>query len=152
MQPEPHYNVLALSISTLIPLIMGFLYYHPKVFGNAWMNANGFTQESLGKGPKPALYLLCLFTSFLLTFFFWAWVTGAGGVDQMQVTDPVDGHSFVTFKHGIFHGFVFTLTVLFPIFSSMAIFEKRSFKWAAVNIGYWSISAMLMCGILSAWR
>ena len=151
-QPQPHFNFIALIISTLIPMIMGFLYYHPSVLGKAWMSANGFTKESMGKGPKPALYLVCLFTSFLLTFFLWGWVTGAGGLDQFQVIDPVDGHSFVTFKHGVFHGIAFTLMVLMPIFCSMAIFERRTWKWAFVNIGYWSISIILMCGVLSAMR
>ena len=88
---EPKMNALSLLISTLIPMIMGFVYYHPSLMGNAWMKANGFTKESLGKGPKPALYILCLFTSFLLTTFFWAWVTGAGGTDGGFQTTAPDG-------------------------------------------------------------
>lgn len=149
---EPNMNILSLVISTLTPMIMGFIYYHPKVMGNAWMKANGFTMESIGKGPKPALYILCLFTSFLLTTFFWAWVTGAGGADGGFQTTAPDGHSYVTFGHGVFHGFAFTLTVLLPIFSTMAIFVMRSRAWALINLGYWGITAMLMCGVLSAWR
>lgn len=149
---EPKMNVLSLLISTLIPMIMGFIYYHPKVMGNAWMKANGFTLESIGKGPKPVLYLLCLFTSLLLTMFFWGWVTGAGGQDGGFQTTAPDGHSYVTFGHGVFHGFAFTLTVLLPIFSTMAIFEMKSRAWALINLGYWGITSMLMCGVLSAWR
>ena len=149
---EPQMNFIAILISTLIPMIMGFIYYNPAVFGKAWMNANGFTKEGMGNGPKPAFYLLALVASFFLTMFFWGWVTGAGGVDQMQVVDPNDGHSFVTFKHGVVHGIIFSLTVMFPIFATMAIFEKRKFSWAFVNWGYWAITAILMCGILSAWR
>ena len=70
----------------------------------------------------------------------------------MQVVDPKDGHSFVTFQHGVAHGIIFSITVLIPIFTTMAIFEKRKFSWAFVNWGYWAITAILMCGILSAWR
>jgi hypothetical protein len=148
---EPQLNFAAIVVAALIPMIMGFLYYHPKVMGSTWISANGFDRASM-KPPKPALYLLALLCSFLLAFFMWGWVTGAGGIDQMQVKDPVDGHSYVTFQHGLAHGLIFSITVLMPIFITMKIFEARTWKWAFVNIGYWALTIMLMCGILSAWR
>lgn len=148
---EPQINFPALLVATIIPLVMGFIYYHPSVLGNTWMAANGFVKTSLTP-PKPVMYLLALFCSFLLAFFLWGWTTGAGGVDPFQTTDPVDGHSYVTFKHGAFHGIVFSLLVILPIFITMKIFEMRSWKWAFVNGGYWGITIILMCGILSAWR
>ena len=89
-------------------MLMGFIYYHPNLLGNTWMNANGFVKENM-KAPKPAMYLLAFFCSLLFAFFLWGWVTGAGGMDQMQVKDPVDGHSFETFGHGVFHGVAFSL-------------------------------------------
>lgn len=149
---EPKLNFIALIVAGLIPIIMGFIYYHPSVLGNTWMRANGFTQESIGKGPKPMLYVLATVMSFLLAFFMWGWTTGAGGVDTFQVTDPKDGHSHVTFQHGLFHGLAFTILVLTPIFTTNAIFEKKSFTWAWVNIVYWGLCISLMCGILSIWR
>lgn len=149
---QPQVNFLAIVIAAFIPMVMGFIYYHPSLLGNTWMKANGFTKESIGKGPNPALYLLALVVSFLLSLFFWAWVTGAGGLEQSQVVDPVDGHSFVTFKHGAFHGVVFSITVLLPIFVTMKIFEMKKWSWAFVNVGYWALTAIAMCGLLSAWR
>lgn len=149
---ESHMNFMAIGVSTLIPMIVGFIYYNPMTMGNVWMKANGFTKESVGKGPKPIMFLLTLVTSYFLTMFFWVWVTGNGGQETSQVTDPKDGHSYVTFQHGLAHGIIFTITVLIPIFVSMAIFEKRRWQWSLVNIGYWSVTSILMCGILSAWR
>ena len=111
MQPQPHLNFIALLCATVVPMIMGFIYYHPSTMGNTWMKANGFVKENL-KPPAPALYLLALVCSFLLAVFLWAWVTGAGGIETSQVTDPVDGHSFVTFKHGVFHGLCFPLRII----------------------------------------
>ena len=151
MQPQPHFNFIALICATVIPMIMGFIYYHPNLMGTIWMKANGFTKENMTP-PKPVMFLLALVCSFFLAFFLWGWVTGAGGLETSQVTDPNDGHSFVTFKHGVFHGFVFSLLVLTPIFITMKIFENRKWAWACVNLGYWSVSVILMCGILSAWR
>ncbi|MDI9355457.1 MAG: DUF1761 domain-containing protein [Chitinophagaceae bacterium] len=145
-------NYISFFISVFVPLVMGYIYYHPALLGNVWMKANGFTKESLGNGPKPVLYLLALLVSCLFTSFLWAWTTGVGGQEQLQVVDPIDGHSYVTFKHGVAHGIIFSITVLLPIFITMKIFEMRKWAWVFVNWGYWSITVMLMCGILSAWR
>ncbi len=150
--PEPQMNVLAVVVAAAIPMIMGFIYYHPAVAGSIWMRANGFTKEGVGNGPKPILYLVCLVVSFLLALHFWANVTGAGGTDHHQVTDAMDGHSYITFGHGAFHGMAYAITLLLPIFATMAVFEKRKFSWFLVNWVYWSITAVLMCGLLSAWR
>jgi len=148
---EPQFNFIAIIIAAVIPMVMGFIYYMPSIMGNTWMAANGFDKATL-KPPKPAMYLLALFFSFLLSFFLCAWVTGAGGIEQTQVVDPIDGHSYVTFKHGAFHGLLFSIMVILPIFGTMKIFEMRSWKWTFVNWGYWSITVILMCGLLSAWR
>lgn len=143
-------NLIAFIAAGLMPMIMGFIYYHPKVMGTMWMDANGLTNESIGKGPKPVMYLLSTVMSFLLAFFFWGWVTGAGATSGSQWAEGE--HNFVSFKHGAFHGLAFMIMVLAPIFITNAIFEKRSFRWAFVNIGYWGLCAIIMNGILSAWR
>ena len=148
---DSHFNYVSFIIATVMPMVVGFVYYHPKVVGGAWMKANGFTLEGMSP-PKPVMYLLCLGVSALLASFFWAWVTGVGGLEQLQVVDPKDGHSYVTFKHGVGHGILFSITVLLPIFVTMKIFEQRSWSWAIVNWGYWCITSIMMCGILSAWR
>lgn len=147
---EPHFNFVAVAVAALIPMVMGFIYYHPAVMGNRWMRANGFSQESITP-PQPAMYILALAVSFLLSFFLMLWSTGNGGMDPGQVTAP-DGHSYVTFGHGVVHGVLFSITVLLPIFVTSKIFEMRSWSWCFVNWGYWAVTACLMCGLLSAWR
>ena len=117
-------NYISFIISAILPMVMGFIYYHPAVMGSTWMKANGFTLEGMTP-PKPIMYLLALGTSVLLASFFWNWVTGAGGQDQMQVIAK-DGHSYVTFQHGAVHGIIFGITVLLPIFVTMKIFEQRN--------------------------
>src|SRR4051812_9154741 len=102
MENQPHINFLAILCSSIVPMVMGFIYYHPSVMGTRWMTANNFAKENLTP-PKPVLYFLAFVMSFLLSFFLWGWVTGAGGVEQSQVVAP-DGHSYVTFQHGLVHG------------------------------------------------
>lgn len=142
---EPHFNWVANIVAAIIPMVVGFIYYHPKVAGGAWMKANGFSLENM-KPPKPVLYGLALFLSFLLAGFLAINVTGPG-----QDHAP-DGHSYITFQHGMVHGIILTLTVVTPILGTLAIFENRGLKWAVVNIGYWLITLMAMAGTLSAWR
>ena len=40
-------NWLAILVSALIPLIIGAIWYHPKVFGTAWMHATGITEAKI---------------------------------------------------------------------------------------------------------
>jgi hypothetical protein len=138
-------NLMATGLAALIPMIVGFVYYHPKVMGGMWMDANGFKLETL-KPPKPILYLAALGLSVLLSLFIQQNVTGPG-----QDTAP-DGHSYHTFGHGLVHGLVLTIMLVIPIFGTMAIFEQKSMKWLGVNVGYWLVTVSLMAGLLSAWR
>lgn len=139
-------NYLSLTLATLVPMIIGFIYYHPKLAGKAWMQANGFTLESLGKGPKPILFAVALILSFLLSMFVSYNVTGPG----QEVGN--DGHSYVTFQHGLLHGVELAVLFVAPVLGTIGIFEKKSMKWFWVNEGYWLITLCLMAGILSAWR
>ncbi len=138
-------NFIATGLAALIPMIVGFIYYHPKVMGGMWMDANGFKLETL-KPPKPVLYLVSLVLSVLLSLFIQQNVTGPG-----QDTAP-DGHSYHTFSHGLVHGMVLSIMVVIPIFGTMSIFEQKSMKWFGVNVGYWIVTVSLMAGLLSAWR
>jgi hypothetical protein len=142
---ENQINFMAIAVAALIPMIVGFMYYHPKALGTAWMEANGFSLETL-KPPKPALYGAALGLSVLLALFLASNVTGEG-----QTTAP-DGHSYVTFQHGLIHGVLISLLFVVPVFGTMAIFEQKSMKWLWVNVLYWFITISLMCGLLSAWR
>ena len=42
-------NMTAIIVASIIPLLIGFIYYHPKAFGNAWMKTTGLTEELLKK-------------------------------------------------------------------------------------------------------
>jgi hypothetical protein len=139
-------NWIAVAVTALVPMIIGFVYYHPQVLGGPWMRANGFTLESIGNGPKPVLYLAALVLSFLLSMFVCVNVTGPG-----QDVAP-DGHSYVTFGHGAVHGVMISILLVLPILGTMSVFEKRGWSWVFVNLGYWMVTLVVMAGILSAWR
>ena len=38
-------NWLAIAAASILPLVTGFIWYNPKVFGTAWMKESGMTME-----------------------------------------------------------------------------------------------------------
>lgn len=61
------------------------------------------------------------------------------------------GSNFRTFKHGAFHGALLGMVAGLPIMGINALFERKSFKYIAINSGYWIVSMALMGGVLCAW-
>lgn len=43
-------NFIAIFAASLIPMVMGFIWYHPKVLGTVWMKASGLTEEKTKEG------------------------------------------------------------------------------------------------------
>jgi hypothetical protein len=74
----PAINVFAVLLATVAAMVVGFVYYHPKVLGTSWMKAIGHTRESVGTGPKPWVYALTVVCAFAT-----AWVlAGATWISQ----------------------------------------------------------------------
>ena len=48
-------NWLALAVAALSTLVIGFIWYHPKVFGTIWMKEIGMTEEKAKKGSMGGL-------------------------------------------------------------------------------------------------
>lgn len=60
--PQP--NMLLAAATALIPLLIGFVWYNPKVFGTAWMKEAGVTMEDGKKMNMPLVFGLTYFLSF----------------------------------------------------------------------------------------
>ena len=60
------------------------------------------------------------------------------------------GNNFRTFKHGALHGAIASIIVVLPVLGTNALFERKSFKYVAINIGYWFITMALMGGVVCA--
>ncbi len=133
------FNWLSIVISTLIPTVVGFIWYNPHIFGEAWRKSIGMTKEQNQKGNIAVMIGVGLVMSFLLSFFLLGF---AGGPDQEGAYD--------TFKHGAFHGVFVALLVGMPVLVTNALAEQRNFKTMAINMGYWIITMALMSGVLDA--
>ena len=49
-------NWIAIAVSALIPLVIGAIWYNPKVLGKAWMQASGVTEEQVQSGNMLVIF------------------------------------------------------------------------------------------------
>ncbi len=131
------FNWLGLILATLIPMVMGYVYYHPSLFGNAWMDSIGMTKEKQESANMGKVMGISLVMSLLIAVFMTGFCNGVGQEGE-----------FDSFGHGAAHGAIITVFFVFPIFVTKGLFEHTSFKNMWINALYWGISLALMGGIV----
>ena len=153
-------------IAGIIPLIVGWIWYHPGVFGTAWMNATGITPD-MGKGANMArIFVLTYVFSCLLAFGLAPIVIHQFGFSSMMlgvpgIEDPSTeigktfksimdtyGNNFRTFKHGALHGTITGIVFALPIIAVNALFERKKAKYILIHFGYWTVTLALMGGVI----
>ncbi len=130
-------NWLSLILATLVPMVMGFVYYHKALFGKAWMASIGMTEEKAKEANMAVVFGVSIVMSFLIAFFMLNFCNGAGQEGE-----------FDTFKHGAAHGVIISLFFVIPIFITNGLFEQKSWTNMLINAGYWLITLAIMGGIL----
>ncbi len=132
-------NWLSLVLATLVPMVVGFIYYHKALFGTAWMESIGMTEEKASSANMGVVFGISLLMSLLMSFFLLGNVNGMGQEGQYD-----------TFKHGAFHGALISLLLVIPAFITNGLFEQRSWKNMLINAGYWILTLTIMGGIVDA--
>lgn len=163
-------NMTAVIVASIIPLLIGFIYYHPIVFGNAWMKTTGLTEEMLKKGNMPLIFGVTLVFSFMISMMLSSMVIHQFGLMSLLQGHPeaakpdakiqllLNGQEIIykdlfrTFKHGLFHGIISAIFIALPILGINALFERKSFKYIFLHLGYWIITLGIMGGIICAWQ
>lgn len=159
-------NFYLFFVAGLIPLIVGFVYYHPKLAGTAWMRVNQFTEDNLKGGNMALIMGMAYLLSVILSFFFSSVVIHQGALFSLLYPDILEmgseaqttfnefmttyGDRHRTFGHGVAHGIMATLFFAFPVIAIISIFERRSWKYVLIHVGYWAITLALVGGLLSA--
>ncbi|MEW5674983.1 DUF1761 domain-containing protein [Flavobacterium enshiense] len=160
------FNFLAVLVAALTTLLVGFVWYNPKVFGTIWMNETGMTEEKAKQSNMAKIFGLTIFYSLMLAFIMPALTIhqmGAlgmiGGPEFIETAKPsyaafmADyGDAFRTFQHGALHGFMTGLFLALPITAINGLFEQKSWKYILVNAGYWMVSLTIMGAIICGWK
>lgn len=153
-------------VASLSTLLVGFIWYNPKVFGTIWMRETGITEEKAQGSNMLMIFGMAIFYGFLIAFILQMLVIHQYGAYGMIGGDPAAdgvkpsfaafmadyGTNFRTFKHGALHGFMAGLLFALPVVGTGALFEKRSWRYTLVSGGYWVVVCMIMGGILCAWE
>jgi uncharacterized membrane protein len=129
-------NHWAVFVCAITSLALGALWYSPALFFNAWKKENNLSDEQL-KTMNPGkvytiTFVLALIASYNMAFFL--------GDDK---TDATWGATA-----GFLTGFGFCAI----IFTIVALFEQRSWKYILINGGYITVYFTLIGFILGIWR
>lgn len=153
------------AVTALIPLLIGFIWYNPKVFGNTWMKGAGLTEESMKGANMALIFGLTYFLSFLIAFGLHSitihqfglfgllqpeqgYTDPAGAIDTLNGVAAQFATKFRTFRHGVIHGTINGIAILLPVCAINGLFERRGWKYILINAGYWIISTALMGGVI----
>ena len=160
------FNIFAILVAAFSTLVVGFIWYNPKVFGNIWMRESGTTEEKMKGANMALIFGLSLFYAFLISFMLNGIVIHQntvvsliGGPPMIETAKPSYAifmadykDAFRTFKHGALHGFMTALLLVLPVVGVNSLYERRSFKYVLIVSGYWMVAFMIMGGIICAWR
>lgn len=163
-------DFLIVGLATLIPLIVGFIWYSKMLFANAWMKATGMTEEKAKGSNMFLVFGLTILFSFFIAMILNSLVIHQYGLMSLVADDPKFlkdpaakstlwfnssmaeyGGNFRTFKHGAFHGFIISFMLVLPVIGINALFERKSFKYVMINWGYFAVCLMLMGGTICQW-
>jgi hypothetical protein len=128
-------------VAALIPGILGMLWFHSNVFGNAWMkgaNLTPPTDEDKKKMPMLmgiGFVLALVIASFLKSYAIFH-----------------EGQPDANFLHGCFHGVILCAMLALPTMISASIWEKKSLNYYLIQAAYWLLAFALMGGVIFAWR
>lgn len=156
--------MLVSALAALVPLAIGYVWFHPKVFGKIFLAGARFNENE----PEQNMILIFGLTyvyGFLIALGLHAITIhqfGLGGLLQPELgyTDPegaittltemskVFAHKFRTFRHGAIHGTINGILILLPVCAINGLFERKGWKYILVNAGYWIICTALMGGII----
>lgn len=158
-------NYLAILVAAVVPMVLGFLWYNPILFGNTWMREAGMTEEKMKSGNMAVIFGVSFLLSILLSFFMQFLTIHQTGALGMIGGDPTlegilpsyqafmddYGTNFRTFKHGALHGFLAGIFMVLPIIAINGLFERKSWKLIFINVGYWTVALTIMGAIICGW-
>jgi len=159
-------NIWIIPVAALIPMVIGFIWYNPKVLGTAWMEAAGMTEEKIQGANMGLIFFLSFLFSCMLAFAMFGLTIHQLGLQSLLLSEPdfakegseiynyfqhfVEHHGSKhrSFGHGALHGFVGGLFIALPILATNALFERKGWKYILINAGYWIITLTLMGGVV----
>lgn len=152
--------------AALLPLIIGSIWYNPKVFGSAWMKSAGKTEEDLAGGNMMIIFGLTYILGILLALGLSGMTNHQSGVMQLFAMHPDFGTSGTeiqnlydsvmdkfgsahrNFGHGALHGGIAAILIALPLIAITALFERRGGKYIFIHFGYYFLTFMAVGAVV----
>lgn len=156
-------NFLALLAAAASALVVGFIWYNPNLFGNAWMKAAGMTDEQVKGGNMAKIFIMAFIFAFILAMAMQMLTIhqiGAMGMVGGDIEGALPSYAAFmadyglahrSFGHGALHGAMSGIFVALPIIGTNALFERKGAKYILINTGYWIVTMAAMGAIVCGW-
>jgi hypothetical protein len=154
-------NFPVLLGAALIPTVIGFIWYNPKVFGNMWMKAADMSEEKMKGANMAVIFGVSIFLSIMLSVQMNFYAIHQHHIHNLLMDDTsAETAAFIanfmelygdvhrTWTHGLAHGFAAGLFFALPMLGTNALFERKGFKYILVNVGYWTVTLMAMGAVI----
>ncbi len=128
-------NYLAVVAAAVSTFLIGGVWYSPLLFHRAWAATNKFTDADL-KGGEARIFGFAFLLALVMAANLAAFL---GGPDT-------------TVAWGATAGALTGVGWVMPAIATLALFERRSFTYVAINGGYFIVAFIVMGAILGAWR
>lgn len=129
-------NYVAIIAGAISVMVMGFIWFHPKVMGTSWMKGAGLTEEDMNE-MNPVTMIGALLMAGVLAY---ALSRYAGHTEE----------GMNQFVHGMYHGFMPAILYVAPVIVSKGLFEKKDMGWILSGAAYWVLTISLVGGIVYA--
>lgn len=153
-------------VTALIPLVIGAIWYNPKVMGESWRKSAGLTKEQTESGNMAMIFGFTYLFGILLSLLLVGLTIHQSAFDSLlrfvdgfnepnsevrmlfdQVMTKYGDHHR-SFGHGALHGGMAAILFVLPVLGMAALFERRGWKYIFTHVGYWFITLALMGGVL----
>ena len=136
----PHLNYLAVLVTAVVGFLLGWLWYG-LLFGQAWMAEMKITpemvKEAQAKGGMAGDFIKGFVFTLLATF----------GLAAL-----IAAHGSPNWKHGAAYGLFIGLFAPGVRKLNDAVWEKKSCKLQAINVGHELVFYAVLGAILGTWR
>ena len=129
-------NHIAVFVCAVMSLVIGGVWWSPLLFAKSWQQENGLSDEQLAKANPVKNFGL----SFVL-----AWIMSYNLAFFLGTPDT-------TWQWGLAAGLLTGVGWVAAMFIVIALFEMRSVKYIAINVGYIIVYFAVIGLILGIWR
>lgn len=128
-------NFLSVLFAGIVSALIGFVWYHPRVFGGVWMRLTGLTPEVVERGKRRMHMdeIFALLASILAALIIYSLETKLG---------------VYAVRDAVLLGFWLWAGFVVPALSGIVLWEQKPVLLYVINAGYWLVAFVTMAVIV----